>query len=671
MKDIKAFEPIGGNWYIEGSLGGGAYGKVYAVYSDKTGIREYAAIKHIPIPASEEAYTNLKIALNTTDEQIIGENLDASKAEVLSEYNIQCRYRGLTNFVDCQDIYIMPRESGDLPGYDIFIRMEKLVNLANETIGKRMTPREGAKLGIDVCKALEILHRDRIVHRDLKPQNIFIGKNGDYKVGDFGAARSIQDGSTMMSYTGTAGFMAPEIANGEAAGCDADIYSLGVILYRQLNGSAPFLPAGATSSVAQINQAEFDRLTGKPFPPILGIPDELNRIVLKACAFKRKNRYQQASEMKEELTRFLDGIDDIKKTKADPVSSTVTDTIQNGSAPGANEDSHHEPESYEQHEPDPGHVFQSTENDQVKSETTWIHNKQNINHAGETVHRSIVIHKETTEPVKSETGETKPAGSDATVEITQKNENERPKRKTFLWIVTAAVLLALITAGILYFIPGKGIYNNLQKGDVILFGKYPQTSAGTDMTDIQWRVLKVDSENKKALLISEYALDCMPYNDEKMDTSWENSSLRVWLNEVFATKASFSENEKNAILETEIDNGQSQRPVTWTEDNGRTTNDRFFLLSYREVENTEYFSGFADRKCVPTEYAVTRSALRYAGDESQYMKENSGCCYWWLRTPGQTLSSACCVTHAGTHQQMAVDCGECAVRPAFWLSTDP
>ena len=143
MKDIKDFEPLYGSWYIDELIGEGSFGKVYSAHRDTTGEREVAAIKHISIPESEAAYRNMRIELNTDNELYIRANLESRKDGVLSEYNIQRRFGGYTNFVNCQDIAIIPKD-GDIPGYDIFIRMEKLMNLAESTIGNRCLQGTGA-----------------------------------------------------------------------------------------------------------------------------------------------------------------------------------------------------------------------------------------------------------------------------------------------------------------------------------------------------------------------------------------------------------------------------------------------------------------------------------------------------------------------------------------------
>ena len=94
-----------------------------------------------------------------------------------------------------------------------------------------------------MCNALELCEKRGIIHRDIKPDNIFINDNGDYKLGDFGVARQLEKSSTFMSRRGNQAYMAPEVYKGEWYGEKADIYSLGLVLYRLLNNSRiPFMP---------------------------------------------------------------------------------------------------------------------------------------------------------------------------------------------------------------------------------------------------------------------------------------------------------------------------------------------------------------------------------------------------------------------------------------------
>lgn len=69
------------------------------------------------------------------------------------------------------------------------------------------------KLGKDICIALEECEKRKILHRDIKPENIFIDSDGNFKIGDFGVARQLENISTTMSQKGTYNYMAPEVVS--------------------------------------------------------------------------------------------------------------------------------------------------------------------------------------------------------------------------------------------------------------------------------------------------------------------------------------------------------------------------------------------------------------------------------------------------------------------------
>ena len=106
-----------------------------------------------------------------------------------------------------------------------------------------MTTADVVHLGKDIASAIDVLNRFHLVHRDIKPQNIFVNDLGDYKLGDYGTARAMESAATAMSRKGTYNYMAPEIYRNQPADSRVDIYSLGLVLYRLMNGNRlPFLP---------------------------------------------------------------------------------------------------------------------------------------------------------------------------------------------------------------------------------------------------------------------------------------------------------------------------------------------------------------------------------------------------------------------------------------------
>ena len=181
----------------------------------------------------------------------------------------------------------------------------------------RMTRQDIIRLGIDICKALERCRALDVIHRDIKPGNIFISEQGDFKLGDFGIARTIEayDDVLELSRKGTISYMAPEIFKGMQYSFDVDIYSLGIVMYRLLNdNSLPFMPQQSLKptykDVANANQL---RLKGEMLPYPSGDHTQLAEIVLKACSYRPKERYQNPQTMREQLEKVLRGeeIEDI------------------------------------------------------------------------------------------------------------------------------------------------------------------------------------------------------------------------------------------------------------------------------------------------------------------------------------------------------------------------
>lgn len=109
-------------------------------------------------------------------------------------------------------------------------------------------------IGIDVCDAMAVMHAEGIIHRDLKPSNIWLMKDGSAKLGDFGLAYAAAEQTQLSiegTMMGTAAYMPPEQALGQATGPSSDLYSFGCILYEVVTGRAPFLSDDIVAVVSQ------------------------------------------------------------------------------------------------------------------------------------------------------------------------------------------------------------------------------------------------------------------------------------------------------------------------------------------------------------------------------------------------------------------------------------
>ena len=292
-----------GDWNIVSCLGAGSYGKVFEIERSEFGQTYRAALKVITVPQSSAEVRS-----------VISEGMSVSQAEayfhgiveeLMHEFSIMFKLKGTANVVSCEDLRVLEHPDGI--GWDILIRMELLHPLLPYVYEHSMARRDIIRLGIDICKALELCQRYNIIHRDIKPENIFISDNGDYKLGDFGIARTIERTTSGLSKKGTYSYMAPEVYIGKKYGFSVDTYSLGLVLYRMLNKNrGPFLPQPPEAiTFSSREQALARRMSGEPLPrPFYG-EGRLGEIVLKACAFDPKDRYSSPQQLRQELEAIL------------------------------------------------------------------------------------------------------------------------------------------------------------------------------------------------------------------------------------------------------------------------------------------------------------------------------------------------------------------------------
>ena len=208
-------------------------------------------------------------------------------------------------------------------------------------------------------------------------------------------------------------------------------------------------------------------------------------------------------------------------------------------------------------------------------------------------------------------------------------------------------------------------------GAYVTFGTYPQTRLGTDQTPIEWLVLDYDETNHRALLLSRYGLDSQRYNAEKTEITWENCSLRIWLNNDFL-QAAFSPEEQQAILTTAVDNSRAQGYQEDDADGGNDTQDQVFLLSYAEANRylgvVKKDKGIVlDAIMAPTSYAVHAGAP-VDGTKETASGESAGS--WWLRSPSYQPDLALRVSITGEPDFYSGVSGRTSVRPALWVDLD-
>ena len=176
-------------------------------------------------------------------------------------------------------------------------------NLAEKLGGKPLEVREAAEILVVLCRAVQSAHDGGVVHRDIKPANILLTADGTPKISDFGLARLMDTDSSLTAsrVMGTPTYMAPEQLAGNEIGASVDIYALGTMLYAMLTGQPPFRGGS-------ISDLEHRLITEDPQPPSNSnskVPRDLDTICLKCLRKDPKDRYLSASDLADDLERFL------------------------------------------------------------------------------------------------------------------------------------------------------------------------------------------------------------------------------------------------------------------------------------------------------------------------------------------------------------------------------
>ena len=217
----------------------------------------------------------------------------------------------------------------------VYLAME-YVN--GKTLKKRIQQEEPLSVGkaldiaIQICNGISAAHEKAIVHRDVKSENILLTSKGEVKITDFGLAKL--KGATKLTKTGstlgTAAYMSPEQARGEDVDARSDIFSCGVVLYELFTGKLPFRgehQAAILYSLVNEEPLPLARYNESTSP-------ELQRIVSKALAKDKEDRYQHADEMLADLRRERKSMDYVKTGAVTQQHTTVvTERIQPQGAP--------------------------------------------------------------------------------------------------------------------------------------------------------------------------------------------------------------------------------------------------------------------------------------------------------------------------------------------------
>lgn len=224
-------------------------------------------------------------------------------------------------------------------------------------------------------------------------------------------------------------------------------------------------------------------------------------------------------------------------------------------------------------------------------------------------------------------------------------EGERKMKKLLAVCLTALVCWVC-----------AGYAEETQVGDTVMFGQYEQDgNLDNGSEPIAWQVL--DVQGGKALLMSRYALDCLPFHDEKTDAAWNQSALNAWLQADF--HAAFTDAEWAAIAPVTLADTAADGNPEWQNTDAEPAETHVFLLSYAQV--MQYLPEQEQRKVSGTEYARSRGA-KFLGFTTIGIGETD----WWLRSPGKESYDACFLDVRGAVGTKCVT-EKLGVRPALWM----
>lgn len=281
IEKLKSFEPLFDAWSVEGKIAEGRHSKVFRVANVSDGKVRHQCLKTIKFPSGNEELSQVISSGIYTNVQ---QYLDEVERSVRKNMDKMLTLRGNKNIVRFDNYTIIKENSC----FYLVILMELLTPLSEHMRGDSAVQNDVIRLGTDICSALSAFRSAGIVHHEIKPENIYVDRQGNFKLGDFGVCKGRFGEDKIVS-----SYIAPELYGTGAIDISSDIYSLGILIYKLLNNNRlPFLPQyPAPVSVADRELAFERRMRGDLFPAPSNSTPGLANVIYKATALHAHERF--------------------------------------------------------------------------------------------------------------------------------------------------------------------------------------------------------------------------------------------------------------------------------------------------------------------------------------------------------------------------------------------
>ena len=633
-----------GRYTIEGVLGQGGFGITY-LGMDELHEKPVAIKEFFP----QGIVTRNIEYQDTVTVTFVGEkdNYEKGKERFLKEARTMAKFSKDEGIVKALDFFEINNTA--------YIVMEYLEGVTLKQYlreNKRIDAEDLVELLVPLIESLDEIHSQGLIHRDISPDNIMVLPDGRIKLMDFGAARDYTEfGEKSLSIVLKPGYAPPEQYQTHGIqGPWTDIYALCATMYKCITGENP------PDAIERVMDDSLKKISEFG----IAIPPQEEEAIIKGMSVSAKDRYQDIKDFCEDLYGAYEETpasenkeseikpDLIKENVEDKVDTSAEETPESGSL-ASEEDVESEKvsakenrESVSQKKIDRKSLEQCENKEEtsvqnVKSEPDNKKQSQPKKFSGKAVLAVILCillvgggaklysdKREQQIVEKKKEALKKQPYTLHNPKIENYSSAESGKKVTWdcLWFGSYPQSKITKKDGDIYTTL-KNTDNWDKNGDATIDSiKYHKTEAGYFKYEpIKWRVLQ--SENGEAFLLSDVILDKKAYDESYEYITWEESSLRAWLNEKFMNRT-FSAEEKEKINITEIVN--QDNPAYGTE-GGNNTSDKIFLLSSAEVDEKEDGKKYG-----------------FLNDETRKCKANSfsemEIAFWWLRSPGYNSSSA-------------------------------